>query len=128
MAPDQIETLQRYLRAWADGDVMAVIGLYHEELELSWPGTHRLAGVHSGRDAATLALLDLQMTTQRALVEAHVADAGGTLADVEVVERWTVDERSVELRRLLRFGVRDGCIARCVVVEHEPDLVDRLLR
>ena len=129
----ELEILQRYLAAWGSGDVMTVLGLYHEELELHWPGKHRLSGSYIGRDAAVTALFELQIATQRALLEVRsisadngVADVAD-VADVELVERWTVDERIVDVPRRLRFGVRDDLIASCSVVEHEPEQVDLII-
>jgi len=127
MTDDETATLHRYLTAWGDGDVMTVLGSYHERLELRWPGSHRLSGTHSGRDAAVTALAELQAATGRVLAEVRSITPADGFADVEVVERWTVDGSTIDLPRLLRFGVRDGLIAWCSVTEHQPELVDRIL-
>ena len=127
MTDDELATLHRYLTAWGDGDVMTVLGSYHERLELRWPGSHRLSGTHSGRDAAVTALAELQAATGRVLAEVRSITPADGFADVEVIERWTVDGATVDLRRRLRFVVADDRIARCEVFELEPDLVDRVL-
>ncbi|MCX6520333.1 MAG: nuclear transport factor 2 family protein [Actinobacteria bacterium] len=127
MTDDELATLHRYLTAWGDGDVMTVLGSYHERLELRWPGTHRLSGTHAGRDAAVTALAALQAATGRVLAEVRSITPADGFADVELVERWTIDGSTVDLPRRLRFGVEDGLIAWCEVVELEPDLVDRVL-
>ena len=127
MTDDELATLHRYLTAWGNGDVMTVLGSYHERLELRWPGTHRLSGTHTGRDAAVVALADLQAATGRVLAEVRSITPADGFADVEVVERWTVDGRSVDLPRRLRFGVEDDLIASCEVFELDPEQVDRIL-
>ena len=127
MTDDELATLHRYLTAWGDGDVMTVLGSYHERLELRWPGSHRLSGTHSGRDAAVTALAELQAATGRVLAEVRSITPADGFADVEVVERWTVDEATVDVERRLQFGVRDDLIAWCEVFELEPELVDRVL-
>jgi uncharacterized protein len=124
---DELATLHHYLTAWGNGDVMTVLGCYHERLELRWPGTHRLSGTHTGRDAAVVALADLQAATGRLLSEVRSITPADGFADVEVVEQWTVDGAPIDLPRRLRFGVEDGRIAWCEVVELEPDRVDRIL-
>ncbi len=124
---DELATLHRYLTAWGNGDVMAVLGSYHERLELHWPGDHRLSGVHIGRDAAVTALADLQVATRRTLHSVRSISAGTELASVELVERWVVDGQPLEVERLLQFGVRDGQITWCSVTEHQPELVDRII-
>jgi uncharacterized protein len=127
MTDDELATLQRYLTAWGDGDVMTVLGSYHERLELRWPGTHRLSGTHTGRDAAVVALAELQAATGRVLAEIRSITPADSFADVELVERWTVDGRTVDLPRRLRFGVEDDLIAWCEVFELEPEQVDQIL-
>jgi ketosteroid isomerase-like protein len=127
MTERDLETLQRYLTAWGSGDVVAVLGLYHQDLELQWPGSHRLAGVHAGRDASIAALLELQSVTQRVLHDVRSISADGAFADVELVERWTIDGEVFDVPRLLRFGIRNDRIASCTVTERVPDRVDRAL-
>lgn len=123
----ELDTLRRYLTAWGDRDMTTVLGLYHQDLELRWPGTHRLAGVHTGRDASIVALLELQTATQRVLHRVRSISDVGDGFEVDLVERWTVGDEVADLPRVLRFEVREGQISGCTVVELEPEKADRLL-
>jgi ketosteroid isomerase-like protein len=114
-----LDVVARYLDAWRDGDLVAVLGSYHPELTLVWPGSHDLAGEHVGLDASLHALAALQERTGRRLLRVvSIAPADGEVG-VEVVEQWACGE----VRRTLGFTTRDGQIAGCTVVEHEPDRV-----
>lgn len=114
-----LRVVERYLDAWRDGDLVAVLGSYHPELTLVWPGSHDLAGEHVGLDASLHALAALQERSGRRLLRVESIEVGHDEVGVEAVEQWTCGA----VRRTLRFTTRDGQIASCTVVEHEPDRV-----
>lgn len=118
-----VEVVEAYLDAWGRGDIARVLGAYHPELTLVWPGDHPLAGEHAGLDAALTALAALQERTGRQLDRVvFVSPEAGHVA-AHVVERWACGE----VPRTLRFTTRDGQIAGCTVVEHDAALVARAL-
>ncbi len=118
--PVDITAVRRYLDAWGRGDLAGVLGSYHPELTLVWPGTHPLAGEHTGLDASLQALAALQERTGRRLGRVVSVTTQPDHVAVEVVEQWSCGE----IGRTLRFTTCDGLIASCTVVEHDQRRVD----
>jgi ketosteroid isomerase-like protein len=121
--PVDVDAVERYLDAWGRGDLAAILGCYDAGLTLVWPGTHPLAGIHVGLDAALTALAALQERTGRALDRVAAVTPTASTVDVEVAERWSIGV----VRRTLRFTTREGRIASCEVVEHDDAVVHALL-
>lgn len=118
------EIVRSYCDAWVRGDTPAIVGHYHEDLTLRWPGCHRLAGTHRGLDAALTALLELQTSTNR-VPERIVDVASGDRSVVVIVdERWADERRSIELRRALEFTVADDQLHSCQIYETDQAAVD----
>ncbi len=116
-----------YCDAWMAGDVLAVLGFYHGDLALTWPGRNQLAGVHEGQAAAVDALLRLQELTNRQPLELVDIHQGQDSVMVVVVERWTDPgnpSRSVDLRRALEFTIEDDKLRTCQVYETDQHVVD----
>lgn len=119
--------VEAYCDAWMAGDVLAVLGFYHDDLELTWPGRNHLAGVHQGQAASVEALLKLQELTGRQPLEVLDIAQGEKLVIATVIERWTDpanDARSVDLRRVLEFTVTDGQLRTCRVYESDQHIID----
>jgi ketosteroid isomerase-like protein len=118
--PADIRAVERYLDAWGRGDLAGVLGSYHPDLTLVWPGSHPFAGEHAGLDAALTALAALQERTERRLDRVVSVTARADHVAAEIVERWTCGE----VARTLRFRTCDGRIRSCTVVEHDAASVD----
>lgn len=118
--------VRQYCDAWVAGDAMAVLGFYHSDMTLEWPGRHRLAGVHRGLDASLEALLDLQAATNRVPHEIVGVVAVHETVLVVVVERWSSSDgaRSIDLKRILEFTISDGKLRMCRIFESDQPAVD----
>lgn len=119
--------IETYCDAWVAGDVLTVIGLYHDDLALTWPGRNHLAGVHEGQTASVEALLKLQELTGREPIEVVDILQGNDSVIAVVIERWTHPEdaaRTVDLRRALEFTVIDRKLRTCRIYETDQHLVD----
>ncbi|MEM9134908.1 MAG: nuclear transport factor 2 family protein [Actinomycetota bacterium] len=128
-----LEVVSAYCDAWLAGDAMAVVALYHDDLTLTWPGRHHLAGVHRGREASIEALLALGALADREPVEIVDLLAGRAGAIAVVRERWTrptADAEaaggpaSIEITRALDYTVIDGRLATCRVFELDQPAID----
>ena len=124
-----VRVVEAYADAWLAGDLETVLGLYHPDLTLVWPGTHRLAGEHRGLDAALTALAELQALTERRPIEIHaITDADGTIV-LDVTERWRDRESgSTDVRRALHYTVLDDRLHTCRIVEADESAVDRWMQ
>jgi len=120
-----LAVVQTYADAWLSGDLVTVLGSYHRELTLTWPGTHRLAGVYQGLDASLTALASLQEVTARQPIVVHdITDTAGRIS-LDVTERWIDgDGAATDVRRTMHFTVADDLLHTCEVVESAPQLVD----
>ncbi len=121
---DDIDVVRAYCRAWTRGDAAAITALYHDELTLIWPGRHRLAGRHTGRDAALAALLELQSITNRVPVEIVDVLAGERSVIAIAIERWSGEGEVVDVRRALEYTIADGKLRTCRVYEADQPTVD----
>ncbi len=121
---DEIAVVRSYCDAWLKGDSMVILSHYHQELTLHWPGRHRLGGSHQGLTASINALLALQAITNRTPTRIVDVCAGHQSIIVVVLERWSDDDRTVEVKRLLEFTVRDGKLHTCQVYETDQAAVD----
>ncbi len=123
------DVVETYLTAWQQTDLAGVLGAYHRDLLLHWPGDHDLAGEHRGLDAALTALAHLQSRTGRTLHEVRDVTVDGADVIARVVEHWQVpdDPAPFPVERRLVFTVADGSIAVCTVIEHDQAAVDAFL-
>lgn len=116
-----------YCAAWIAGDTMTLVSLYHEDLELRWPGSYQLAGVHSGLEASIDALLTLQVATNRVPVRFLDVFESDRAVMVTVVERWTRPSdphQTMEITRALEFTVADSKIRTCRIYESDQLAID----
>jgi len=123
-----LRVVSAYADAWMAGDLETVLGLYHPDLVLIWPGDHALAGEHRALDASLTALAALQEATGRQPITIHsiVEEAGVVVLDV--TERWIDAAGEPTLvRRELHHTVADGQLHTCRVVEADALAVDAWL-
>ena len=119
--------LQVYARAWAAGDLRTMFAMYHDEVVFRYFGTHPLAGVHRGKAAATAAMKDFSLRTQRQLVrlvEVMVGDGCGVIVSRE---SFAQGDTRVEMERVLRYRLDGGKIIECRVYDEDQRLVDSLV-
>lgn len=123
--------IRTYCDAWLAGDAMAVLGLYHQDLTLYWPGQHKFAGVHKGQAAAIDALLGLQAVTNRKPLQVLDIMTGQSTIMIKVLEGWSLVEgdieRSVELVRVLEYTVEEGQLHTCRIYESDQPAIDAWL-
>ncbi|MFV0308788.1 MAG: nuclear transport factor 2 family protein [Desertimonas sp.] len=129
LAAGAVEVVRSYCDAWLNGDTLAVLGLYHDDLTLQWSGRHRFAGTHDGQQASIAALLGLQAVTNRVPVRIVDVLEGAESVAVVVEERWTRDgEESapevLEHRRVLDYTVENGKLRTCRIYESAQREVD----
>jgi uncharacterized protein len=120
-------TLRAYAQAWAAGDLAAVLGAYHDDLVLHWPGTHSLAGVHAGKAAAVTALAAMATRFGRRLVAVEALLAGGDVGVLVTRETFEHAGRSAEFRRVLLFRVADERLRECWVYDADQRAFDAFL-
>ncbi len=122
-----LSVIKAYCDAWIAGDVLTVIGLYHDDLALTWPGRNHLSGVHDGQTASVEALLKLQELTGRQPIEVVDILQGSHSVIAVIIERWTHPadaSRTADLRRALEFTVVDDKLRTCRIYETDQHLVD----
>ena len=106
---------------------MAVLGFYHDDLVLSWPGNNHLAGDHVGQAASIDALLTLQTLTNRVPTEIVDVLEGAHSVMAVVIERWispTDPNRILDVTRALDFTVVDEKLRTCRIFETDQPTVD----
>jgi ketosteroid isomerase-like protein len=116
--------VQAYADAWRTGDAAALVGLYHDDFTLHYFGTSSLAGDHAGKAAALATLAKVQQLTNRKLVKVHDVLAGEGHGALLAIERWERDGRTLDVRRVLVYHVRDGKLAECWIFDDDQRAVD----
>lgn len=119
--------LQRYVAAWRDGDVAALVACYHDDFTLHYFGRSALAGDHRGRPAALRVLAEVSRRTNRRLVAIVDVMAGRERGSVIAREAFQRDSLKAEIERVLVYTVRDGKLHECWVYDADQELVDRFL-
>lgn len=114
----------RYADAWKRGDVAAIVACYHDDLTLHWFGASPRAGDHVGKAAAIKALAEVQVLTNRKLLEVRDAIASDDHAVLLTRERFERDGRSLELDRVLVFTIRDDQLHECWLYDRDQRAVD----
>jgi hypothetical protein len=118
------ETLRRYADAWAASDLDTVLSMYHDAFELHYMGESPLAGTHTGKDAALVALGAASVRTARRLVEVEDVLVGDTLGALIAVEDLGDPPRRV--RRVLLYRVQDGLLRECWLFDEDQRFIDHL--
>ncbi|MEO8458121.1 MAG: nuclear transport factor 2 family protein [Chloroflexota bacterium] len=113
-----------YARAWQDGDVATVVGLYHDDFVVHYFGFSPLAGEYVGKAAALGALAKVQQLTNRKVVKVHDVLAGPGHGAILVNEHWSKDGRELDLRRVIVYHLRDGKLSECWVYDEDQRAVD----
>jgi len=124
---ETMETLRAYSEAWQRGDLKALTSLYADDFTLHYPGTHALAGVHSGKAAALAVLREVSARTQRKLEEVVDVMSGSRRGAIQVVERWHRGEREVLVDRVFVYEVRNRQLHACWLFDADPKVVAEFL-
>lgn len=127
MNSDIRDVVERYARAWAGGDLAALVGCYGAGMTLHYQGRNALSGVHVGKAAALTALADFSRRTERALVRIVDVMAGAERGVVIARELLGVGSARVEVERTLVYAVADGAFSACWVYDTDQALIDRLV-
>ena len=120
------DTLRRYAAAWEAGDLATVLDLYADDFTLHYFGRSPLAGTHRGRAAATAALADATVRSERALVRVVDALAGDHLGALVVIERLGPADAACEVQRVLLYRVEGDRFRECWLYDEDQRFVDRL--
>jgi ketosteroid isomerase-like protein len=113
-----------YAEAWQRGDAAAIFALYHDDFTLHYFGQSQFAGDHVGKAAAVAVLAKIQQLTNRKLLEVHDVLAGDGHAAVIARESFERDGKTLEVRRILLYHVRDGKLAECWLYDEDQRAVD----
>lgn len=123
-ADETQRVLKAYAVAWLAGDLDAVLGSYHDDIELHYMGTSPLAGTHVGRDAAFVALGQASVRTSRRLVAVEDVLVGESLGALVAIEDLGDPPRRV--RRVLLYRVQDGKLRECWLFDEDQRFIDEL--
>ena len=116
--------LQRYARAWSEGDMRTMVAMYHDEVVFHYFGAHEFAGTHRGKSAALAAMKAFSLRLQRQLVrvvDVFVGEDAGAIVSREAFGQGTA---RIEVERLLRYRLLDGQIIECWVYDEDQRQVD----
>jgi uncharacterized protein len=116
--------VKRYADVWVADDLRAIVDCYHDEVVFHYFGRSPLAGTHRGKPACLAALKQVREKTNRQLVSVQDVLAGEQFGLIVAVERFERGGASIDIERVLRFGVRDGKLAECWVYDEDQRLVD----
>ena len=116
--------LQAYSAAWLAGDLDAVLGAYHDDIELHYMGTSPLAGTHVGRSAAFEALGQASLRASRTLIAVEDVLVGASLGALVAIEDLGDPPRRV--RRVLLYRVKDGKLRECWLYDEDQRFIDGL--
>jgi uncharacterized protein len=119
--------VRQYADAWAANDLRAIVDCYHDEVVFHYFGRSPLAGTHRGKAACLAILKQVREKTNRKLVSVRDVLAGERFGLIVAVERFERNGVSVEIERMLRYGVRDGKLSECWVYDEDQQLVDEHL-
>jgi ketosteroid isomerase-like protein len=116
--------VEAYARAWEAGDVSTLVGLYHDEFVLHYFGRSPLAGDHVGKPAALAALAKVQQLTNRKLIQVHDVLSGSEHVALLAREQWTRDGKTLDVRRVLVYHIREGKLSECWLYDEDQRSVD----
>lgn len=118
-------TLQRYAQAWQEGDVVALLDAYADDVVFHYFGASDLAGDHVGKDAAVGAMLQASTRSTRTLVEVVDLLVGDRLGAIVAIERFERDGTTAEVQRVLLYRVESDRFAECWLYDTDQPLIDR---
>jgi ketosteroid isomerase-like protein len=121
---DNAAALRAYADAWQRGDAAAILALYSDDFTLHYFGRSPLAGDHVGKAAALATLAKVQQLTNRRLIEVHDVLAGDDHGAVLARERFERDGRTLDVRRVFVYHVRDGQLSECWLYDDDQRAVD----
>jgi ketosteroid isomerase-like protein len=121
---DNAAAVRAYAEAWQKGDAAAILGLYSDDFTLHYFGRSPLAGDHAGKAAALATLAKVQQLTNRRLIEVHDVLAGEDHGAILATERFERDGRTLDVRRVLVYHVRDGQLTECWLFDDDQRAVD----
>jgi uncharacterized protein len=119
--------IERYAKAWRDGDRSALADCYHEDFTLHYFGDNVLSGDHVGKAAALKTLAEFSRRTNRQLKAVVATMAGPERGALVVRELLGTGSERVEVERLLVYAVRDRRFSECWVYDGDRALFDRLI-
>ena len=124
MTADQV--MQAYAQAWARGEPDTAFGFYADDVVMHLPGRGGLAGSHEGKPAVVAAIRALLARTDGVSVTVEVRDRLVSEDRVALVLREVVSrgDRTLDLRRVNVYRVRDGLIADIDIFEADQYEVD----
>jgi len=118
------DTLQRYARAWSEGDMRTMAAMYHDELVFHYFGANEFAGVHRGKTACLAAMKGLSLRLQRRLVRIEDVLVGERFGAIIAREAFGQGEAAVEVERLLRYRLEGEQIIECWVYDADQRGLD----
>jgi uncharacterized protein len=121
---DIYSVVRCYADAWVANDLRAIIDCYHDEVVFHYFGRSPLAGTHRGKVTCLEILKKVREKTNRKLVSVRDVLAGEHFGVIVALERFERNGASVDIERVLRYGVRDGKLAECWVYDEDQRLVD----
>ncbi len=125
---DEIQaSVDRYVRAWAAGDMAAIFACYGDDFTLHYAGFNALSGDHVGKAAALATLADFSRRTGRELVRIVDVLSGRERGVVIAREALGPDDARVEVERTLVYRVAGGVFTECRVYDQDQALIDRLV-
>ncbi|MDW3220696.1 MAG: nuclear transport factor 2 family protein [Acidimicrobiales bacterium] len=119
---------ERYCAAWVGGDFESLLDSYADDIVLHYFGANQLSGDHVGKDAAVAALVAGATITTRELLSVDDIMVGDDTSTVVVTERFTRDDESHVLTRVLRYRIEGERFAECWLYDEDQPLVDHLWR
>jgi uncharacterized protein len=121
---DIYSVVRCYADAWAANDLRAIVDCYHDDVVFHYFGRSPLAGTHRGKAACLEILKQVREKTNRKLVSVKDVLAGEHFGLIVAVERFERNGTSVQMERMLKYGVRDGKLSECWVYDEDQRLVD----
>ena len=120
------EVMRAYAEAWARGESDTAFGFYADDVVMHLPGRGGLAGSHAGKPAVVAAIRALLARTDGAEATVDVQDRLVSEDRVALVLREVVTRggRTLDLRRVNVYRVRDGLIADIDIFEADQYEVD----
>jgi hypothetical protein len=120
--PETARVLCEYADAWLASDLEKVLAAYHDDITLHYMGESPLAGTHSGREAAFVALGQASARTSRKLIAVEDVLVGNSLGALVVVE--DLGEPPRRVRRVLVYRVQDGKLRECWLFDEDQRFID----
>ena len=117
---------QRYCTAWMAGDLDTLLTCYGDDIVLHHFGDNQLSGDHVGKDAAVAALITGAAIAERELLSVDDIMVGEGTSTIVVTERFTRDNESHEVTRVLRYRIDGDHFAECWLYDEDQPVIDRM--